>query len=750
MRYLIVLLFLSGNLCAQHGTFQNLIAQPVPITLVSIDTIESSRVPVGTAFGDINFDDYGRDEVRGLLSNGSIVTIPITWAAGSYNSATPGVYSISGSLSPPIFIANYTITPSTTVEVVDLEAELDAVITQANTDGDALPTPINLGDINELILNDKNAGVFSTRDVYYIMLTDGSTGFARINYKTPSANKATIVGGVTYTSRVGFTGNGTTGYLNTNFNTSSATNYLQNDAGIGVYAYTGAVRVGSVATGARITLSTATTVPYEINGNTNPTYVIGYPTGYHHLWRSVSGSINAAVNSISEVTATADVSVARPNANIYILARNNAGVADLFTSGTVSCFWAGANLGASREVIYLNWQKYLRRAMIKPVYTPGIIGVKLNDDFARAALGAAYTVASGTWACDGAELDVSGGANDFLKKCSWKYGNSSEYTTISVNFRMTSVPGANMGFGYGFADYASIGGERSIVARMDLSNGANAGKALIYTWDGTTAVLVGTAATAIPTLTDEDSFTSTLVKDISGGSVRFVFTVTRGSDVTTVSYSNMVGNSTGDIALWTFGTGATQSVTLLNVNFQDSTGYKLNVIGNSLAHGVSATDINDSYARNLSDSSTVSAGPGDGTVDVVGSSLVIQGKIQNLIDYNSQYYGLAIGGNDVAGAVPTATWENNIKKTVYALLNQGYKVILISPPPRNDADLSVIGTFYTTFFPQYVKIDDTYNSVLGTGTDIDITYDSGDGVHLNTAGHLVSGAAGRAQMPVLY
>lgn len=731
------------------------IGPPIITDIAGTDTIQSIRVPAGTAFASINFSDYYRDYVPVIQYNGTIVNVPIVWSSAGY-STSAGTYVLNGNFSLPGGVTNtQNIVPQISVQVVALDSDVQAVLTQAGIDGVTIPTPICIGEINALITGEKTDGTYVTKGCYYITENDGSSGFSLYNYKNTATFKLIINGTVTWTSRKGFTGNGTTGFLNTQYNTSTAADFTQNDCGYGVYVYsegnTGQI-LGNVATGARVSLNnSARSTTFEVTGNTNPNYVDDWGVGYYHTYRSASGNINGAKNSVLYSSAVTDASVARPNANIYILARNNAGTADSFSNATVSHFWAGASLGSGAASMYGRWATYHQAIRVKNSYTsPGTIGVKLNDAFNRASLGTAYVVQGGTWACDGTKLNYSGGAGDFIKRCVWKYGQSSENVQIENTFTLTQTPDANSsGVGPCFSDYSGVNGERSILSQMNFSSGVSGGKCFLWTWNGTTSVQVAQSSGTISSLTNGDVFNTTLNKVTNSTNITYTFTCTRVSDSASVncSYSTLIGDSTGDIGINTY--GGTGSCTLMKVTFNDLTKSKITIVGNSLSHGVASTTMANRFAANINSSYQITAGSGDTTRELVGSTSTIVGKMRNVLDYFSPYYLSIIGGNDVAAGFTTEL-QNSLKKEVYQIENEGHIVILVTPPARNDADMTTITGYYNSLFPGRIIITAGYTAVKDAGTGLNATYNSGDNVHMNNAGHAAYAAAVSANMPILY
>jgi lysophospholipase L1-like esterase len=727
--------------------------EPETTPLEGIKSIPTIFVPVGTAFGSINFSDYDLDEVTALGEDGEFVTCSITWAAGSYNSAAAATYTISGTLTPPDGYDNSNnLIPQISVTVIAIPAGYTSILNRTTALGGTHPTPICQG--SEITLYNVISAL--SMDVFYNSMTDGSRHHARVNWKNPGTSDLTETGTLTYTSRKGFTGNGVDGFLNTNYNTSTATNFTLNACGMGAYFYDNTpVQIGSVNSGARIMLASGTRFFfYDINGNTVPSFADSYSGGWFHVYRTASGTVNYTKNSGLLASGVADNSVARPNANIYLLGRNNNGTPDSFSIGTISAFWAGAALNASVDALFAAWQAHLLRVRIKPTYgAVAEMGTLVNDSFARASLGVDYTTSgTATWSPDGSKLVSSGGApTTYTNRLLYEYGQSSERCTISGVHQLGSVPsGTTGGIGMGFADYAGLNGERSIICKLDLTNGADAGKVKIITWNGSVAAEVAVASSAIGSIAQNNVFTLSVVKTLTGGQVVYTVTAVRSSDsaFSSVSYSTLIGDSTGDFALFNF--GGTINTTNLTITLSDEENHRACIVGDSLSHGVATTSLDLGWARNVTESYQISAGSGDVTGDVLGSTSSSVGKMRNILDYNARYYLIAIGGNDVAGGVASGTWQAHLKAIANTIKNEGHKVIFVTPPPRNDGDLSAITTYTTATFSTDQTISQGWTACKGAGTGLNAAYNSGDNVHMNDAGHAAFAAAVEPELPILY
>jgi len=110
------------------------------------------------------------------------------------------------------------------------DTDYTAILNYATTLGYALPSGAQQVKQNKLVVDLKNAGIWSKLDTLAVFATDGNSDFALIDWKRLS--QYTAVNSPTFTTNGGFTGNGTSSYIDTNFNPSVGTNkYLINDEG---------------------------------------------------------------------------------------------------------------------------------------------------------------------------------------------------------------------------------------------------------------------------------------------------------------------------------------------------------------------------------------------------------------------------------------------------------------------------------------------------------------------------------------
>ena len=117
-----------------------------------------------------------------------------------------------------------------------LDPATQALLDQATTDGYTAPTGTYLTALDAYIVYLKAQGIWDLLDVLYLPSSGGDSDFACYNLKDPTQFNLTKVNSPTYTIGEGFTGNGTTSYLDTNWNPSTnGVNYTLNDAGTSIY-----------------------------------------------------------------------------------------------------------------------------------------------------------------------------------------------------------------------------------------------------------------------------------------------------------------------------------------------------------------------------------------------------------------------------------------------------------------------------------------------------------------------------------
>ena len=121
------------------------------------------------------------------------------------------------------------------------DADYQAVLDYATTQGYTLPSASQQALQNQLVVDLKDAGVWSKLDTFYVFATDGDSDFASINFKDPNNYEITEVNSPTFTPDVGFTGNGVSAYLDPSYNQGTdGVNWSNPNGSFGVWVDTAA------------------------------------------------------------------------------------------------------------------------------------------------------------------------------------------------------------------------------------------------------------------------------------------------------------------------------------------------------------------------------------------------------------------------------------------------------------------------------------------------------------------------------
>jgi hypothetical protein len=115
------------------------------------------------------------------------------------------------------------------------DADYQAVLDYATTQGYTLPSAGQQTLQNQLVVDLKDAGVWSKLDTFSVFATDGDSDFALIDWKR--LTQYTAFNSPTFTADEGFTGNGTSSYIDCNYNgATNRVNYEDDSAHMMVWA----------------------------------------------------------------------------------------------------------------------------------------------------------------------------------------------------------------------------------------------------------------------------------------------------------------------------------------------------------------------------------------------------------------------------------------------------------------------------------------------------------------------------------
>lgn len=212
---------------------------------------------------------------------------------------------------------------SLTQEAIDLVARMSST-----------PDYTRQGVINTLIAALKTAGTWSKIDALYLFAAHTSQA-ALLNWKSTSYN-ATLTNAPTFTTDRGFTGNGTSSYIDSNFNPATAGgNFVRDSASFGIWSRTSGLVATSSAgwfngtSGVTMRLrSTNDVMNFRMNHATTTNSANNFNTngsGYYHANRSGSNSARFQKNGGALAVTTTVASAAVPSGTFKFLTADLSG-----------------------------------------------------------------------------------------------------------------------------------------------------------------------------------------------------------------------------------------------------------------------------------------------------------------------------------------------------------------------------------------------------------------------------------------
>ena len=128
----------------------------------------------------------------------------------------------------------------TRIDLPAFDASYKAILYRAIALGYTLPSADQQAKQNSLLVSLKTIGVWNKLDVFYVFAQNGGSAFGTLNWKNPNANQSTLVNAPTFVSNGGLMGNGTSSYIDTNYNPSTqGVQYTLNNASM--YFFTHAI-----------------------------------------------------------------------------------------------------------------------------------------------------------------------------------------------------------------------------------------------------------------------------------------------------------------------------------------------------------------------------------------------------------------------------------------------------------------------------------------------------------------------------
>jgi len=241
------------------------------------------------------------------------------------------------------------------------DVDYNAVLSYATGLGYTLPSASQQIGQNNLVVSLKSAGIWAKLDTFGNFTTNGSSNFALIDWKRLVLY--TAVNSPTFTTNQGFKGNGTSSYINANYQISTqAVNYATGSSSIGAYVQ-------------------------QISTNTGNS-IAGSGSGADYLAPNQSNSLfrgatfgSSVFNTTTRNTTPSIVSVNRPSTAILNHYRGSTKSADIAATSTgtladgafsflavagstfddsrIGMGWAGGSLEGNMADFVAIWATYL-------------------------------------------------------------------------------------------------------------------------------------------------------------------------------------------------------------------------------------------------------------------------------------------------------------------------------------------------------------------------------------------------------
>jgi hypothetical protein len=225
--------------------------------------------------------------------------------------------------------------------------------------------------IRQNILDSSNLSGYSNwsqLDRLWIFAADNQQN-AGVSIVNPASTQITETGSPTWTKDVGYTGNGSSIYLNTNYNpTSNGVNFVLNNACMGIYT-SGADTLNNFNIGAWSNSSydglsylniNGTNGQYGLNlnsGGNGDAHSVGASTGLQVVTNAAS-STNAQYLNGSLVSTNTSYPTILLNANLFVFCANEYGTPVDYSNATVGMVFTGS-ASINQLKLYNAWNTFL-------------------------------------------------------------------------------------------------------------------------------------------------------------------------------------------------------------------------------------------------------------------------------------------------------------------------------------------------------------------------------------------------------
>lgn len=153
-------------------------------------------------------------------------------------------------------------------------------------------------------------------------------------------------------------------------------------------------------------------------------------------------------------------------------------------------------------------------------------------------------------------------------------------------------------------------------------------------------------------------------------------------------------------------------------------------VGDSLTVGTGATTLTEGFAHLVR-----AEYPGEVLIAGASGSTTEDwlGMVESVVRMKPRYAFVCLGTNDRSSGWTVARSQAAMTTIINALVAADIVPIVLASPPMGHVNASVFNTWLAAQGWRYVDI---YTTLLGTGSSLATAYNSGDGIHWNSAGHL--------------
>lgn len=254
---------------------------------------------------------------------------------------------------------------------VSYSPEYQAVLTYGTAQGYELPSVLDRVQEDAFVRLLVSSGIWNLSDQILNLSASGDRSFALINIKNPGTYNASLSATApTWLKGIGFFGNGSSSYINTNFAPSGGTNYTQNSAGCYITILDSlagsatAVDFGAADAGSGKGMLSSIRVNTNVNSfivNSDTVVSIANTDALGSYGFSRSGATTTKLyKNGSQVGATSSVaSTGRTTRSIYLGAYNNAGSPGGYSARRIGFWLAGAAIDTVVSLLETYLANYL-------------------------------------------------------------------------------------------------------------------------------------------------------------------------------------------------------------------------------------------------------------------------------------------------------------------------------------------------------------------------------------------------------